>query len=622
MKRLYDKALMEQIAKVYGNEMTFLSEFSKALLDIIREGLIRDGQVRLHQFGTFKLKWMESRSGVNPSSGNKILIQGRPRVIFTPAKRLKEVVEPNPLPRVPWSETDRDSVNQAKISVPAVSLTAQTDKVNTVLSAIPVVAAVKVAQAAEEQADSPVNDELIAELSTDTDDQLLSESDKILLAENNEADDQTDKTETVIADINDEIKVLEQVAEILKNESVTNNAEKVTVGHADYLEDAAVKRTDSFQAFKDRNQKNSLAPALEEKDLAWNDQSVVDHIKKLSERHAFNSPEKSEKASPKFATPEIIVRTDTRSALYETSDAKTDQDLDKELNSVSKLNADPLETDERQNYRKPWFALAAVAIVLLAIGSLMNIFTAPTDHQAAGTQAVTESALETSDTQTQQAALAVEEQEGVIPEQESVLTQTDEVLQTNTDSAEKVIDTELAGFTTDQPAVVETEELTESGQFVAENDALTDQTTELNLESANQLKQIETIESTFFTARDYRLINGDSLWRLAKKYYVNPFYWPHIYQANHNSINNPDRVKIGKLVLLPTMYGEPDALTKQDKHNIATGYYYNYLYHKERGNPYAYFSLIGVEKFDADLLIEYKDEIARSDIKNLSLLSE
>jgi len=94
------------------------------------------------------------------------------------------------------------------------------------------------------------------------------------------------------------------------------------------------------------------------------------------------------------------------------------------------------------------------------------------------------------------------------------------------------------------------------------------------------------------------------------------------HKANRNKINNPDKVKIGKVVNLPTLYGRPDALTKQDKHNIAMGYYYNYLYHKGKGNPYAYFSLIGVEKYDANILIEYKEEIEYSDVNNLALLTE
>jgi len=74
--------------------------------------------------------------------------------------------------------------------------------------------------------------------------------------------------------------------------------------------------------------------------------------------------------------------------------------------------------------------------------------------------------------------------------------------------------------------------------------------------------------------------------------------------------------------MLPTLYGEPDALTRRDKRNIAMGYYFNYLYHKQKGNPYAYFSLIGVDKYDAGLLIEFKEEIERSDVNNLALLSE
>ncbi|MDH5391645.1 MAG: HU family DNA-binding protein [Gammaproteobacteria bacterium] len=608
MKRLYDKALMDQIARVYGNEQAFLSEFSRALLDIIREGLIRDGQVRLHQFGTFKLKWMNSRNGVNPSTGNKILIQGRPRVIFTPAKRLKEAVEPNPLARVPWNEAEHASLLQPK----AVAAKTTADKTP---EPAPEPAVLQTKPLAAKR---PVLSEaagLVAKLAEQKKEKFSTEESVDLKAENKTgADPIIAQPESVVADIRDEIEVLEQVAEILKKESAVEPAEKVTVAYSGYHQQTAheeINETPDVSAFDDKKDKEAVVPPVAKKDFEWNDQSVVDHIKKLSERHYFKNTEQKEKSAPKFAAPEIIVRTETRSALYETTDSKSDQDLDKELNSVSKLNG---ETDKGglQANRKPLLAVAAAVIVLLAVATLFNTFTA--DNQPIDSQAVAEMQTFTAEPVTPAFSVAEEpvaagREQALIEEELSTLNTVEE------DAA-----AELTAGVIDRPADIETEFA--ASQLAVNTDALIDEAAVLTQEVADGQTQNNAVQTAFFTARDYRLINGDSLWRLAKKYYVNPFYWPHIYQANQNKINNPDRVKMGKLVLLPTLYGEPDALTKQDKNNIATGYYYNYLYHKKRGNPYAYFSLIGVERFDADLLIKYKEEIARSDIENLSLLSD
>ena len=97
----------------------------------------------------------------------------------------------------------------------------------------------------------------------------------------------------------------------------------------------------------------------------------------------------------------------------------------------------------------------------------------------------------------------------------------------------------------------------------------------------------------FFTERSHQLINGDSLWRLSNKHYINPFYWPHIYQANRYKIRNPNRLFTGRTITLPTLYGSPDSLTKKDKKHIAEGYFLIYLYQKKHNKPFPYYALLG-----------------------------
>ncbi len=123
----------------------------------------------------------------------------------------------------------------------------------------------------------------------------------------------------------------------------------------------------------------------------------------------------------------------------------------------------------------------------------------------------------------------------------------------------------------------------------------------------------------FFSRRRYRLKNGDSFWRLSGKYYVNPFYWPHIYRTNEKNFADPNRILIGKTIVLPELQGNPEQLSARDKRNIAEGYFRVYLYYKKRHRPFPYYALLGVSKFDPSVLDTHRDLIDEQDRQNLQL---
>ncbi|MCK4707881.1 MAG: LysM peptidoglycan-binding domain-containing protein, partial [Gammaproteobacteria bacterium] len=264
--------------------------------------------------------------------------------------------------------------------------------------------------------------------------------------------------------------------------------------------------------------------------------------------------------------------------------------LDYELDTA--LSDESGEDEIKDGQTKPWLAIAATIFVLLAAGVLFN-------------------ALKSDKTTADQQVASAE----VTPKNEALVVEEDVVAVIETEETEQLVSNNLT-------ETVDELESTELQINDSVSEPVEEESIVVSSEKYDELKRASAEEDVFFSAIDHRLVNGDSLWRLARKHYVNPFYWPHIYQANQKKINNPDSVKIGRVVTLPTLYGKPDALTKQDRRNIAMGYYLNYIYHKQKGNPYAYFSLIGVDKFDADLLIEYRQEIERSDVDNLALLSE
>jgi nucleoid DNA-binding protein len=81
-----------------------------ALIETIRTGLMRDGHVQLHQFGSFRLKWGKPRRWVNPRTGETGMSGPIPRVTFTPAKHLRELIEPAPKPARPLEEVPEEEI--------------------------------------------------------------------------------------------------------------------------------------------------------------------------------------------------------------------------------------------------------------------------------------------------------------------------------------------------------------------------------------------------------------------------------------------------------------------------------------------------------------------------------
>ncbi len=90
--------------------------FTKALFDIIVEGLEQDGIVKINGLGTFKITEVADRYSVNVNTGEKFEIKGHKKISFTPADTLKESVnrpfamfEPVEVDENYQEETDNDA---------------------------------------------------------------------------------------------------------------------------------------------------------------------------------------------------------------------------------------------------------------------------------------------------------------------------------------------------------------------------------------------------------------------------------------------------------------------------------------------------------------------------------
>ncbi len=68
-------------------------ELVDLLFEAISNAISEDGKLTIANFGTFSVKTMKARTGLNPRTGEKIEIPEKSTVKFKPAVALKEMVQ-------------------------------------------------------------------------------------------------------------------------------------------------------------------------------------------------------------------------------------------------------------------------------------------------------------------------------------------------------------------------------------------------------------------------------------------------------------------------------------------------------------------------------------------------
>ena len=82
-------ALLAEKTKISKKEAeTFLREY----FELLNDGLIKDGLLKIKDLGGFKLSMMDDRESVDVTTGERVLIPAHYKVVFTPDKKLAEVV--------------------------------------------------------------------------------------------------------------------------------------------------------------------------------------------------------------------------------------------------------------------------------------------------------------------------------------------------------------------------------------------------------------------------------------------------------------------------------------------------------------------------------------------------
>jgi len=61
----------------------------------------------------------------------------------------------------------------------------------------------------------------------------------------------------------------------------------------------------------------------------------------------------------------------------------------------------------------------------------------------------------------------------------------------------------------------------------------------------------QVTSSAPMTSQSYTVVSGDSLSKIAKRFYGNANRWQEIYEANKSKIKNPDLIQPGQVLVIP-----------------------------------------------------------------------
>ena len=95
MNNITRDEISEYINQEFGLTKRDCNSIVNNLLDEIISGLINNSIVKIHNFGTFKLRKKNPRIGRNPKTKKEVMISSRNVVTFTPSKKILNILNSN-----------------------------------------------------------------------------------------------------------------------------------------------------------------------------------------------------------------------------------------------------------------------------------------------------------------------------------------------------------------------------------------------------------------------------------------------------------------------------------------------------------------------------------------------
>lgn len=92
MENITREQISEFINSEFGLSKKDCSDLVNDLLEEVIAGLISNNIVKIHNFGTFKIKKKNERIGRNPKTKQDVIISPRNVISFTPSKKILKVI--------------------------------------------------------------------------------------------------------------------------------------------------------------------------------------------------------------------------------------------------------------------------------------------------------------------------------------------------------------------------------------------------------------------------------------------------------------------------------------------------------------------------------------------------
>lgn len=97
------KDLVKEVASRTGLDINTVKDNVHAMFEVMSEGLGRDGNIEIRNFGIFKVKDIPKRTARNPKTGETIEVPAKRLIHFKPGQLMKQRInhEPVTAPLVP-----------------------------------------------------------------------------------------------------------------------------------------------------------------------------------------------------------------------------------------------------------------------------------------------------------------------------------------------------------------------------------------------------------------------------------------------------------------------------------------------------------------------------------------
>jgi len=602
--RVFDGQIARAIAPDDRAREERLKATARALVTAVRDGLVRDGAVRLHGFGTFRLRPVAARRGRHPRTGEPIDIPAGWRVMFRPAKALRERIEPDQAPALPIGEP-----HASREAMLAASAAAAAHNTGRSAGRIPAEGVASLRPPEPERAAAAAMPE--AKLSVQGPIPAGPGSDL-------EADSRVTRSPAALTRAR------------AANEPPPNESAPIEPGSVETPDVPSEKASATPARRSGWRSALLILLVLVVLGLAWLFRPGPPPAPPVAEEPAPARPDQAS-AGAVNGGQRAINRGEAGPAVTRENSATDTERTSATETGIAETGAGETSTAET-SAAEPSAAEPSTAEPSAAEPSAAEPSTAET--RAAGTDTADMGSAGTGTAETSTAETTTGKLESVadgdrldetpvtgttaadapdVPAPSVGVRTTARIATPATgasaeapagDSAPAVVseagDAGTGITATAQGATADTADTAasqgESGAATSERAATGSGTV---AEDAANMGVADG--SPYFSGRDHTVRAGDTLWDLADRNYVNPYYWPHIW--NHNGdIANPDRLEVRQGLWLPTLEGEPQALTEADRRSIAEGYLRLYRFFLEQGDANPQYALVGVRYFDASVM--------------------